>query len=99
MLMAAPVQAGGHTAFPAVVHCNEQTGEATARVHVVKPGRNPLYEEFLDSCRDTLGAGVSLNTSFNVSEPIVCSPDDACRTFIRSGLDAMAIGPYLVIRQ
>jgi carbamoyltransferase len=99
MLVAASVSADGPVEFPAVVHRNRHTGAATARVHVVKPGRNPLYEEFLNDCRETLGAGVSLNTSFNVAEPIVCSPDDACGTFIRSGLDAMAIGSYLVIRQ
>ena len=99
MLMAAPVCAGGSNTFPAVVHCNQETGEATARVHVVRPGRNPLYEEYLDYCRDTMGSGVSLNTSFNVGEPIVCRPEDACGTFLRSGLDAMALGPYLVSRQ
>ena len=99
MLVAAPVCSGGREAFPAVVHRNEHTGEATARVHAVKPGRNPLYEEFLENCRDEMGAGVSLNTSFNVGEPIVCSPDDACRTFLKSGLDAMALGSFLVTRQ
>jgi carbamoyltransferase len=99
MLMAAPVCAGGSDTFPAVVHRNRETGEATARVHVVRPGRNPLYEEFLAHCRDAMGAGVSLNTSFNVNEPIVCRPEDACGTFLRSGLDAMALGPYLVSGQ
>jgi carbamoyltransferase len=99
MLMAAPVCAGGSDCFPAVVHRNQSTGEATARVHVVRPGRNPLYEEYLDHCRGTMGTGVSLNTSFNVNEPIVCRPEDACGTFLRSGLDAMALGPYLVSRQ
>ena len=99
MLVAAPVSSDGPEAFPAVVHRNLQTGAATARVHLVKPGRNPLYEEFLHGCREALGAGMSLNTSFNVAEPIVCSPDDACGSFIRSGLDAMAIGSYLVTRQ
>jgi carbamoyltransferase len=98
MLSAAPAKAAGACVLPAVVHRNPRTEAATARVHVVRPGRNPLYESLLSSCRRTLGAAVALNTSFNAGEPIVCSPQDACGTFLRSGLDAMAIGPYLVIR-
>jgi len=37
-----------------------------------------------------------LNTSFNIGEPIVTSPDQALDTFLRSSMDALALGPYLV---
>jgi carbamoyltransferase len=40
-----------------------------------------------------------LNTSFNIAgEPIVCTPDDAIRTFVTSGLNALILGLYLVIK-
>ncbi|MFH0903356.1 MAG: carbamoyltransferase C-terminal domain-containing protein, partial [Pseudomonadota bacterium] len=57
---------------------------------------NPLYSQLLEEIRARRGLGVVLNTSFNINEPIVCSPDDALRTFASSGIDALAIGPYLV---
>jgi carbamoyltransferase len=45
------------------------------------------------------GMPALVNTSFNMhGEPIVCSPDDAVRTFVRSELDVLAIGPFLVER-
>ncbi len=43
------------------------------------------------------GCPVLINTSFNVrGEPIVCSPEDAVRCFLNTGIDVLAIGPYLV---
>jgi carbamoyltransferase len=46
-----------------------------------------------------LGTGALLNTSFNVhGEPLVCTPDDAVDVYLRSGADAIALGPYLVVR-
>jgi carbamoyltransferase len=45
------------------------------------------------------GVGVVLNTSFNIhGEPLVCSPAEAIDVFRRSGADALAIGPFLVVR-
>ncbi len=40
-----------------------------------------------------------LNTSFNIQEPIVYSPLDACATFAASGVDALVIGDYVVLRE
>ena len=45
------------------------------------------------------GMPVVLNTSFNIAgEPIVCTPDDAIKTFFASGLNALILGRYLVIK-
>jgi carbamoyltransferase len=98
MLLALPANAEAVQSIPAVIHKNHETGVATARVNVVKHGRNPLYEELLTEYRCAAGTSVVLNTSFNSSEPIVCRPDEACKTFLRSGLDALAMGPFLVER-
>jgi carbamoyltransferase len=50
--------------------------------------------------RARVGLGAVLNTSFNIhGEPLVCTPEDAIDVFLRSGADALCIGPYLVRRQ
>ena len=52
-----------------------------------------------DEARARWGVGAVLNTSFNIhGEPIVCSPDEAIDVFLRSGADALAIGPFFVER-
>ncbi|MFH1808439.1 MAG: carbamoyltransferase N-terminal domain-containing protein [Pseudomonadota bacterium] len=84
--------------IPAVVQENGSTGQATSRVHVVREAVNPLYARLLRELRALSGVGMVLNTSFNISEPIVCTPQHAIATFSRSRIDALAIGPFLVHR-
>lgn len=96
MLLAVPARASGKVALAGVTHTNEVTGSASARVHAVVDGCNPRYEELLAACQDELGVSAVLNTSFNVAEPIVCTPKDACMTFANSGLDALVLGSYIV---
>jgi carbamoyltransferase len=99
MLLALPVKER-RTAqlIPAVVQENGSTGHVTSRVHVVNEAANPLYARLLGEVRARSGLGLVLNTSFNISEPIVCSPTHAVATFARSRMDALAIGPFLVRR-
>ncbi|MCC6526834.1 MAG: carbamoyl transferase [Polyangiaceae bacterium] len=99
MLLALPVRdRRAAQRIPAVVQENGSTGVATSRVHVVNEAANPLYARLLREVKARSGIGMVLNTSFNVSEPIVCSPAHAARTFARSRMDALAIGPFLVRR-
>jgi len=84
--------------IPAVVQENGSTGISTSRAHVVREDVNPTYARLLREMKARTGLGMVLNTSFNISEPIVCSPEDAVRTFARSRMDALAIGPFLVRR-
>ncbi|MHB8872613.1 MAG: carbamoyltransferase family protein [Myxococcaceae bacterium] len=84
--------------IPAVVQENGSTGLSTSRVHVVNERANPLYARLLREVKALSGLGMVLNTSFNISEPIVCSPEHAARTFARSKMDALAIGPFLARR-
>jgi carbamoyltransferase len=99
MLFAVPVRNGTADALPAVVHRNRSTGQAFSRIHVVKQPDNPAYYEVLECFRDQSGCAALLNTSFNIAEPIVCTPEDAVSTFVRSSLDAMTLGPYFVERR
>ncbi|MBI5546821.1 MAG: carbamoyl transferase [Deltaproteobacteria bacterium] len=84
--------------IPAVVQENGSTGIATSRAHVVREDAHPAYARLLREMKARTGLGMVLNTSFNISEPIVCSPEDAVKTFQRSRMDALAIGPFLVRR-
>jgi carbamoyltransferase len=77
---------------PAVVHV-----DGTVRPQTVDPESNPRYHALLKAFEARTGVPVLLNTSFNVKgEAIVCSPRDALRTFWSTGIDALAIGSFLV---
>jgi len=78
--------------LPAVTHV-----DGTARVHTVTREANPLYYKLIGEFEKLTGVPVILNTSFNVKgEPIVTTPREAVRTFFGTGMDALAIGPFLV---
>ncbi len=77
---------------PAVVHV-----DGTARPQIVSERDNPRYFHILKEYWKATGIPSLVNTSFNMhEEPIVCSPHDAVRAFIKSRLDAMLIGEYIV---
>ncbi|MBK7978295.1 MAG: hypothetical protein IPK07_35295 [Deltaproteobacteria bacterium] len=81
-------------ACPAVIH-----HDGTARPQVVGARDNPGFHAILNAYRARTGIGTLLNTSFNLhEEPIVCSPADALRAFATSGVDHLALGPFLVTR-
>jgi carbamoyltransferase len=82
--------------LPAVVQENGSLHRSTARLHRVHENIDPLYHRVIDEVRRRTGIGVILNTSFNISEPIVATPEQAIRTFCSSGMNALAIGPFLV---
>ena len=76
----------------AVVHV-----DGTARPHLVRRHINPSFYRILTAFKRHTGLGVLVNTSFNIhEEPIICSPDDACRAFAQGAVDALAIGPFVV---
>jgi carbamoyltransferase len=87
MLLVARVQ-DGREYLPAITHVDR-----SARVQTVRRETNPLLHDLLQAFEAKTGCPVLVNTSFNVrGEPIVCTPEDAFRCFMGSGLDALAIG-------
>ena len=69
----------------------------TARPQILKKKTNPLYYSIINEYYKITGIPLTINTSFNMhEEPIVCSPDDAIRSFIESGIDYLAIEKFLV---
>lgn len=94
MQFVVPVKREAITRIPAVVHFG------TCRAQTVDPAADPLFHSLLLEFGKLTGCPVLLNTSFNdADEPIVCSPGDAVRTFLRTSLDALSIGPFLAERQ
>ncbi|MBX3057502.1 MAG: nodulation protein [Anaerolineae bacterium] len=77
---------------PAIVHI-----DGTMRAQTVRREHNEVYHQLLEAFAARTGVPILLNTSFNIKgEAIVCSPRDALRTFWTTGLDALAIGSFLV---
>jgi carbamoyltransferase len=73
------------------------TGDRTTRPHAVRRHVNPLFWALVDGFYRRTGVPCVLNTSFNVKgEPIVCSPTDAIRCFYGTGMDALAMGSFLL---
>jgi carbamoyltransferase len=79
--------------IPAVVHVDD-----TCRVQVVERRTSPKYHRLIQEFERRTEVPVVLNTSFNDSEPIVCTPDDAIETFSKTRIDNMALGDFMVSR-
>ena len=74
--------------IPAVTHV-----DYSARIHTVTAATNPRYYQLLKAFEAKTGYGVIVNTSFNVrGEPIVCTPEDAYRCFMRTEIDTLVLG-------
>jgi carbamoyltransferase len=79
--------------IPGVVHV-----DGSARIQTVSPEDNPRFYRLLQEFQALTEVPVLLNTSFNrAGEPIVCSPEDALRCFLASGLDALVIEDWVVV--
>ncbi len=77
--------------IPAVTHI-----DFSARIQTVHQSTNPAYWELINAFKQLTGYGLVVNTSFNVrGEPIVCTPEDAYRCFMRTEMDYLVIGHYL----
>jgi carbamoyltransferase len=80
--------------IPAVTHI-----DYSARIQTVHPETNSDYYDLIREFECLTGCPVVVNTSFNVrGEPIVCSPEDAWRCFMRTHMDALVLGPYLLLK-
>ena len=77
---------------PAITHV-----DYSARIQSVNGKTNPRYHEMLTKFNDKYGCAVIVNTSFNVrGEPIVCTPEDAYTCFMRTQMDYLVMGNYLL---
>ena len=78
--------------IPAVTHVNN-----TARIQTVDSDINSLFYKLISSFNDISGCPILINTSFNVKdEPMVCDPKDAINCFLRTNLDYLVLGNFLL---
>jgi carbamoyltransferase len=93
MVTVLDVAEGERSRIPAVVHV-----DGTARPQTVSRTTNPRYWSLLHEFEAVSGVPVLLNTSLNVQEPIVCTPQQAIRTFGAASFDALVLEDHLVLR-
>jgi len=78
--------------IPAITHI-----DYSARVQTVSSDRSPDYHAILEAFHALTGCGVIINTSFNVrGEPIVCTPEDAYRCFMRTEMDNLVLDEFIL---
>ena len=81
--------------IPAVTHI-----DYSARIQTVHNSTNPLYHKLISKFDEKYGCAVIINTSFNVrGEPIVCTPEDAYKCFMRTNIDHLIIGNFLLNKE
>ncbi len=93
MTLAYAVRPEKRAQIPAPTHV-----DGTGRLQTVTREANPRYWRLIQAFRDLTGVPVVLNTSFNDNEPIVCRPEEALDCFLRTRMDALAMGDFLITR-
>jgi carbamoyltransferase len=81
--------------IPAITHL-----DYTARLQTVNQRDKKDYHEIISAFKDLTGYGVIVNTSFNVrGEPIICTPEDAYRCFMRTEIDVLVIEDFMLLKE
>lgn len=95
MLYVVPVKKEKQATIPAVTHV-----DGTARPQLVFKEDNPRYWNLISKFHQKTGVPLILNTSFNLrGEPIVNTPDNALKTFLRSEMDMLVLGNFIVAKK
>ncbi|HET6553602.1 MAG TPA: carbamoyltransferase C-terminal domain-containing protein [Dyella sp.] len=79
--------------LPAITH-----HDGTGRLQSIERATNPLYFDLIEAFGRLSGIPIVLNTSFNENEPVVDSPEQALQCFLRTGLDAICLGNFVVVK-
>jgi carbamoyltransferase len=93
MVQAYRIRESQRQRIPAVTHA-----DGTGRLQTVEPDVNPLYWKLIDRFRQITGVPVLINTSFNENEPIVNTPRQALDCFLRTQMDTLVMGSYLLAK-
>jgi len=80
--------------IPAVTHV-----DGSGRLQTVTQSTNPRYHALISAFRDLTGVPMVLNTSFNENEPVVCKPEEALDCFLRTNMDVLVLGDFVMRRQ
>jgi len=94
MLMVYPIRKRWHKRIPAVTHV-----DGSGRLQTIRRKQNHLYYDLIKEFGKLTGIPILVNTSFNIrGEPIVCTPQDAYRCMMGTGIDYLVMGKYLIKR-
>jgi carbamoyltransferase len=93
MTLAYSVRTEKRGAIPAPTHV-----DGTGRLQTVTREANPRYHALISAFRELTGVPAVLNTSFNDNEPIVCRPEEAIDCFLRTQMDALVLGDFLITK-
>ncbi len=88
-----PIRREKHAQIPAVTHV-----DGSGRLQTVSARTNPLYHQLISAFHKRTGVPIVLNTSLNENEPIVRTPEEAIRCFLRTDMDAIVIAGVLIDR-
>jgi carbamoyltransferase len=94
MLMVYPVKPDKRKLLPAITHV-----DGSGRLQTIRKQDHPLYWSVIQAFGKLSGVPVLVNTSFNIrGEPIVCTPSDAYKCMMGTGIDCLVIGNFLIKR-
>jgi carbamoyltransferase len=94
MIKVYPVRPEKRSIIPAVTHV-----DGTGRLQTVSRKQNPKYWSLINAFKELTGVPVVLNTSFNENEPIVNTPEEAIHCFLRTKMDRLVLGNWVVSRK
>jgi carbamoyltransferase len=93
MMQVHPVREAMRPRIPAVTHV-----DGSGRLQTVTREANSRYHRLIEAFRDLTGVPMVLNTSFNENEPVVCKPEEALDCFLRTRMDLLVMGDWVVSR-
>ena len=93
MMQVYPIRLEKRAAIPAVTHV-----DGSGRLQTVGRDTNLRYYRLIEAFRDLTGVPMVLNTSFNENEPVVCRPEEALECFLRTKMDVLVVGGFMIRR-
>ena len=94
MMQVYQIRAEKRAAIPAVCHV-----DGSGRLQTVHRATNPRYYKLIEAFQTLTGVPLVLNTSFNENEPVVCKPEEALDCFLRTKMDLLVLGDWVVQRR
>ena len=93
MMQVFQIRQGKRSMIPAVTHA-----DGSGRLQTVYAATNPRFAALIGAFRDLTGLPMVLNTSFNENEPVVCRPEEALDCFLRTKMDVLVLGDFIITR-
>jgi carbamoyltransferase len=93
MMQVYPIRPEQRARIPAVCHV-----DGSGRLQTVSAATNPRYHRLISAFAAQTGVPMLLNTSFNENEPVVCRPQEALDCFLRTRMDVLVLGDWLIAR-